>query len=325
MLLGQLSSATSPLSAEQVQKLQGLVAELNPIQQAWVSGYLAANANTAVLGGVAPTAQAGEAASLTILYGSQTGNAKGVATQLKAQAESRGLTVKLVNMADYKPNNLKKEKFISVVVSTYGEGEPPEDAENLHEFLYSKKAPKLDGVKVAVLGLGDSSYEFFCKTAQDFDQRFTDLGAETVFARADLDVDYEDEANTWLTGALDAFEPDLKAQSAGSAQVIPMPGAAAATSQYNKQNPFAAELSVVQKITGRDSTKDVRHVEISLEGSDLTYTAGDSLGVYFLNDEVLVDEALALLSIDASTEITLGDKTISVRQALIENLESPAV
>jgi len=321
MLLGQLSSAASPLSAEQVQKLQGLVAELNPIQQAWVSGYLAANANTAVLGAVAPTAQAGEAASLTILYGSQTGNAKGVASQLKAQAESRGLTVKLVNMADYKPNNLKKEKFISVVVSTYGEGEPPEDAENLHEFLYSKKAPKLEGVKVAVLGLGDSSYEFFCKTAQDFDQRFTELGAETVFARADLDVDYEDEANTWLTGALDAFEPDLKAQSAGSAQVIPMPGAAALTSQYNKQNPFAAELSVVQKITGRDSTKDVRHVEISLEGSDLTYTAGDSLGVYFLNDEALVDETLALLSIDATTEITLGDKTVSVRQALIEKLE----
>jgi len=321
MLLGQLSSAASPLSAEQVQKLQGLVAELNPIQQAWVSGYLAANANTAVLGDAAPAAQAGEAASLTILYGSQTGNAKNVAGQLKTQAESRGLTVKLVNMADYKPNNLKKEKFISVVVSTYGEGEPPEDAENLHEFLYSKKAPKLEGVKVAVLGLGDSSYEFFCKTAQDFDQRFTDLGAETVFARADLDVDYEDEANIWLTGALDAFEPDLKAQSAGSAQVIPMPCAAAVTSQYNKQNPFAAELSVVQKITGRDSTKDVRHIEISLEGSDLTYTAGDSLGVYFLNDEALVDEALSLLTIDASTEITLGDKTISVRQALIENLE----
>jgi len=321
MLLGQLSSAASPLSTEQVQKLQGLVAELNPIQQAWVSGYLAANANTAVLGGVAPTAQVSEAASLTILYGSQTGNAKNVASQLKAQAESRGLTVKLVNMADYKPNNLKKEKFISVVVSTYGEGEPPEDAENLHEFLYSKKAPKLDGVKVAVLGLGDSSYEFFCKTAQDFEQRFTELGAQTVFTRADLDVDYEDEANTWLTGALDAFEPDLKAQSAGSAQVIPMPGVAAVTSQYNKQNPFAAELSVVQKITGRDSTKDVRHVEISLEGSDLTYTAGDSLGVYFLNDETLVDEALSLLSIDAAAEITLGDKTLNIRQALIEKLE----
>ncbi|MFY8300993.1 assimilatory sulfite reductase (NADPH) flavoprotein subunit [Pseudoalteromonas sp. SS15] len=325
MLLSQLSAAASPLTQEQVQKLQGLVAELNPIQQAWVSGYLAANANTAalsgVVGGQAPAA--GEAAALTILYGSQTGNAKGVANQLKAAAEAKGLAVKLVNMADYKPAQLKKEKFIAVAVSTYGEGEPPEDAENLHAFLASKKAPKLDGVKVAVIGLGDSSYEFFCQTAIDFEERFKALGAETVVARTDLDVDYEEQAAAWIGGAVDAFEPELKAQSQGSAQVIPMAGfgAAPAQSQYTKQNPFAAELSVVQKITGRDSTKDVRHIEISLEGSDITYLPGDSLGVYFLNDETLVDETLALLNIDGATEITLGEETLSIRTALIEKLE----
>tara|TARA_Y100000034_G_scaffold104471_1_gene131023 strand:+ start:467 stop:2281 length:1815 start_codon:yes stop_codon:yes gene_type:complete len=325
MLLSQLSAAASPLTQEQVQKLQGLVAELNPIQQAWVSGYLAANANTAalsgVVGGQAPAA--GEAAALTILYGSQTGNAKGVANQLKAAAEAKGLAVKLVNMADYKPAQLKKEKFIAVAVSTYGEGEPPEDAENLHAFLASKKAPKLDGVKVAVIGLGDSSYEFFCQTAIDFEERFKALGAETVVARADLDVDYEDQATAWIGGAVEAFEPELKAQSQGSAQVIPMAGfgAAPAQSQYTKQNPFAAELSVVQKITGRDSTKDVRHIEISLEGSDITYLPGDSLGVYFLNDEALVDETLAILNIDGATEITLGEETLSIRTALIEKLE----
>ncbi len=325
MLLSQLSAQASPLTPEQVQKLQALTAELNPIQQAWVSGYLAANANTAALSGqVAGAApQAGEAAALTILYGSQTGNAKGVANQLKAAAEAKGLAVKLVNMADYKPAQLKKEKFIAVAVSTYGEGEPPEDAENLHAFLASKKAPKLDGVKVAVIGLGDSSYEFFCQTAIDFEERFKALGAETVVARADLDVDYEDQATAWIGGAVDAFEPELKAQSQGSAQVIPMAGfgAAPAQSQYTKQNPFAAELSVVQKITGRDSTKDVRHIEISLEGSDITYLPGDSLGVYFLNDEALVDETLALLNIDGATEITLGEETLSIRTALIEKLE----
>ena len=325
MLLSQLSAQASPLTSEQVQKLQALTAELNPIQQAWVSGYLAANANTAALSGQVAGAvpQAGEAAALTILYGSQTGNAKGVANQLKAAAEAKGLAVKLVNMADYKPAQLKKEKFIAIAVSTYGEGEPPEDAENLHAFLASKKAPKLDGVKVAVIGLGDSSYEFFCQTAIDFEERFKALGAETVVARADLDVDYEDQSTAWIGGAVEAFEPELKAQSQGSAQVIPMAGfgAAPAQSQYTKQNPFAAELSVVQKITGRDSTKDVRHIEISLEGSDITYLPGDSLGVYFLNDEALVDETLALLNIDGATEITLGEETLSIRTALIEKLE----
>ena len=325
MLLSQLNAAASPLSQEQVQKLQGLVAELNPIQQAWVSGYLAANANAGALtGGVAATPAAGDAPPLTILYGSQTGNAKGVASKLKEQAESRGLTVKLVNMADYKPTALKKEKFITVVVSTYGEGEPPEDAESLHEFLTTKKAPKLDGVKVAVIGLGDSSYEFFCQTAKDFEERFNKLGAETIFQRADLDVDYDDEAAKWIDGALDAFEPDLKAQQqASGGQVVAMPFGAAApvASQYTKQNPFAAELSVVQKITGRDSTKDVRHVEISLEGSDITYTPGDSLGVYFLNDEALVDEVLTLTQVDASSTVKLGDEELTIRDALIEKLE----
>jgi sulfite reductase (NADPH) flavoprotein alpha-component len=325
MLLSQLNAAASPLSQEQVQKLQGLVAELNPIQQAWVSGYLAANANAGALtGGVAAAPATGDAAPLTILYGSQTGNAKGVASKLKEQAESRGLTAKLVNMADYKPTALKKEKFITVVVSTYGEGEPPEDAESLHEFLTTKKAPKLDGVKVAVIGLGDSSYEFFCQTAKDFEERFNKLGAETIFQRADLDVDYDDEAAKWIDGALDAFEPDLKAQQqASGGQVVAMPfgSAAPAASQYTKQNPFAAELSVVQKITGRDSTKDVRHVEISLEGSDITYTPGDSLGVYFLNDEALVDEVLTLTQIDASSTVKLGDEELSIRDALIEKLE----
>lgn len=325
MLLGQLNAAASPLSQEQVQKLQGLVAELNPIQQAWVSGYLAANANTATLGGAVGAApSAGEAVALTILYGSQTGNAKGVAAKLKAQAESRGLAVKLVSMADYKPTALKKEKFITVVVATYGEGEPPEDAEALHEFLTTKKAPKLDGVKVAVIGLGDSSYEFFCQTAKDFEQRLNTLGAETIYQRADLDVDYEDEATTWITGALDAFEPDFKAQQGSSGgQVIAMPFAGSATvaSQYTKQNPFAAELGLVQKITGRDSTKDVRHVEISLEGSDISYIPGDSLGVYFLNDEARVDELLTHTQIDAASLVKVADEQLSIRDALIEKLE----
>ena len=324
-LLQELNAAASPLSSQQVAQVQQLVGNLNPIQQAWLSGYLAATANAGnVAGSVAGVApQASEAQVLTILYGSQTGNAKGVANQVKAQAEARGLAVKLVNMADYKPNQLKKEKFILLAVSTYGEGEPPEDAENLHEFLVSKKAPKLDGVKVAVIGLGDSSYEFFCQTAIDFEQRLAALGAETLVTRAELDVDYEEQAQAWTATALDAFEPELKAANQGTAQVIPMAGFApqAATSAYNKQNPLSAELSVVQKITGRDSTKDVRHVEISLEDSGLTYQVGDALGLYFTNDSALVGTLLQQVELTGDEEVKIGDETTTVKQALIERLE----
>lgn len=323
MLLNQLNAAASPLTQEQVQKLQGLVAELNPIQQAWVSGYLAANANSAALGGgVATTAaEASQNAVLTILYGSQTGNAKSVAAQLHEQAQSRGVNAKLVSMADYKPTALKKEKFLTIVVSTYGEGEPPEDAETLHEFLTTKKAPKLDGAKIAVLGLGDSSYEFYCQTAKDFEQRLSALGAEVIYQRADLDVDYEDHAPQWVSGALDAFEPELKALQ-GEQNVVTMPTAGApVASQYTKQNPFTAELLTVQKITGRDSTKDVRHIEISLEDSGIQYTPGDSLGVYFDNDAEQVNKVLEVLQLDGNSEVALGDENVSLKEALTSRLE----
>ncbi|SFR12553.1 assimilatory sulfite reductase (NADPH) flavoprotein subunit [Poseidonocella sedimentorum] len=322
MTPAQIPAGINPLSTEQAQQFTSLLGSMTPIQQAWVSGYLAASAQGGAL--TAPAqAPAADPATLTVLYGSQTGNAKHVAADLAEAARARGLEVKLIDMADYKPTQLKSEKFITIVVSTYGEGEPPETAEKFYNFLGSKKAPKLDGVQVAVLGLGDSSYEFFCKTAVDFEERLSALGAKVAVERALLDVDYDDLAEAWIGGALDVFEPELKAASPAVSNVVPMPGMTPApvVSPYSKKSPFEAEVSVVQKITGRDSTKDVRHVEISLEGSGLTYQAGDSLGVYFHNDPAEVDALLALLKLDGAAEITLGGETKPLRTALIEDLE----
>ena len=323
MLLSSLVAQASPLSEQQVSQLQGLISQLNPIQQAWVSGYLAASAQLAAQGSVVP-AQAAAAASLTILFGSQTGNARHVAEALAKQAQGKGITAKVVDMAEYKTSQLKNEQYLLIVTSTYGEGEPPENAIGLHNFLFSKKAPKLTGLKYAVLGLGDTSYEFFCKTAQDFDSRLTELGAVSVQARADLDVDYQAQADSWSTEVITKLEPELKASAAPSAQVIAWPGSdttAGSVSQYNKQNPFAAELYTNQKITGRDSSKDVRHIEISLAGSGLSYQPGDALGAYFTNDEALVRELLLLTAIARDTPVTLGAETLTIEQALTEQLE----
>lgn len=320
-MLNQIPQGINPLSAEQAAQFDQLVGSLSPIQQAWISGYLAANAQSGAV--AAPVAApVAEAAPLTILYGSQTGNAKHVASDMADAAKSRGLDVKLVSMADYKPAKLKDEKFVTVVVSTYGEGEPPEPAEKLYNFLGSKKAPKLDGVEIAVLGLGDSSYEFFNQTAIDFESKFAALGAKIVFDRALLDVDYDDHAPGWIGGALDVFEPVMKAAAPAGNNVVQMPGVVAPqVSAFNKKNPFEAEISAVQKITGRDSTKDVRHVEISLEGSGLTYQAGDALGVYFHNDAEEVDAVLAALKLDGAAEVSVGDVKKPLREALIEDME----
>ncbi|WP_031566346.1 assimilatory sulfite reductase (NADPH) flavoprotein subunit [Rheinheimera texasensis] len=320
-----LIAPASPLSAQQVQDLQKLVSQLNPIQQAWVSGYLAAAAQLASGGNAVSAAPAPQqAAVLTILYASQTGNAKGVASKIKAAAEAQGVAVQLQDIASYKTNALAKEKFLIIVTSTYGEGEPPEAAVSFHKFLFGKKAPKLPELQYAVLGLGDTSYEFFCKTAVDFDEQLAALGAKRLFARADLDVDYADAAANWQQGALDVFSPLLKASGAASAQVIAWPGSTATAgshSPYDKQHPATAELAVNQKITARNSTKDVRHIEISLADTGLTYQPGDALGVFFDNDPALVDAVLQATGNAGDAEVSLGGKTLTLRDALLRELE----
>jgi sulfite reductase (NADPH) flavoprotein alpha-component len=320
-----LIAPASPLSAQQVQDLQKLVSQLNPIQQAWVSGYLAAAAQLASGGNAVSAAPAPQqAAVLTILYASQTGNAKGVASKIKAAAEAQGVAVQLQDIASYKTNALAKEKFLIIVTSTYGEGEPPEAAVSFHKFLFGKKAPKLPELQYAVLGLGDTSYEFFCKTAVDFDEQLAALGAKRLFARADLDVDYADAAANWQQGALDVFSPLLKAAGAGSAQVIAWPGSTATAgshSPYDKQHPATAELAVNQKITARNSTKDVRHIEISLADTGLTYQPGDALGVFFDNDPALVDAVLQATGNAGDAEVSLGGQALTLRDALLRELE----
>ncbi|MDX7805884.1 assimilatory sulfite reductase (NADPH) flavoprotein subunit [Aeromonas caviae] len=307
----------SPLSDEQQRQLNQVLTTLNTQQLAWVSGYLYGLSQA----GVQPVASAGvevaaPGGSLTILYGSQTGNAKGVASAIKAQAEARGLPVTLTSMADYKPKQLKKESHLLVVVSTYGEGEPPESAVDLFEQLKKGKVGKLEGLKFAVLGLGDSSYEFFCQTGKDFDGFLAKAGAERIHELASLDVDYQDAAKAWGEQAVAAVAATLSA-GAATASVAGSVQAAVGHSQYNKENPFPARLSVNQKITGRDSTKDIRHIEINLEESGITYQPGDALGIWFDNDADLVGEVLALTDLTGDEATPHG----SLREALTRHYE----
>lgn len=306
----------TPLSDEQQRQLSQALSTLNTQQLAWVSGYLyglsQAGSQPAVTGAAA-TAPSG---NLTILYGSQTGNAKGVASAIKAQAEARGLPVTLTSMADYKPKQLKKETHLLVVVSTYGEGEPPESAVDLFEQLKKGKVGKLEGLKFAVLGLGDSSYEFFCQTGKDFDSLLTKAGADRVHELASLDVDYQDAAKAWGEQTLNAIAATLSAGPAGSS-VASAVQQAVGHSQYSKENPFPARLSVNQKITGRDSTKDIRHIEISLEESGIRYQPGDALGIWFDNDPALVSEVLALAGLSGDEATARG----SLREVLSRELE----
>ncbi|WP_303807474.1 assimilatory sulfite reductase (NADPH) flavoprotein subunit [Aeromonas rivipollensis] len=306
----------SPLSDEQQRQLNQVLSTLNTQQLAWVSGYLYGLSQSGVQSVATSAAVAAPGGNLTILYGSQTGNAKGVASAIQAQAKAHGLPVTLTSMADYKPKQLKKESHLLVVVSTYGEGEPPESAVDLFEQLKKGKIGKLEGLKFAVLGLGDSSYEFFCQTGKDFDDFLSKAGAERIHELASLDVDYQEAAKAWGEQAVNAVAATLSA-GAATASVAGSVQQAVGHSQYHKENPFPARLSVNQKITGRDSTKDIRHIEINLEESGITYQPGDALGIWFDNDADLVGEVLALTGL-------FGDETTAqgpLRAALTRHFE----
>ncbi|HHR1444694.1 TPA: NADPH-dependent assimilatory sulfite reductase flavoprotein subunit [Klebsiella aerogenes] len=304
-----------PLNPEQLARLQAATTDFTPTQLAWVSGYFWGMLNQQPGAVVSAPAQAVEAPAITLISASQTGNARRVAEALRDDLQAAQLNVKLVNAGDYKFKQIAGEKLLVVVTSTQGEGEPPEEAVALHKFLFSKKAPKLDGTAFAVFGLGDTSYEFFCQSGKDFDSKLAELGGERLLDRVDADVEYQAAAAEWRARVVDVLK--ARAPTAAPAQLATS-GAVNEihTSPYTKEAPLKATLAVNQKITGRDSEKDVRHIEIDLGDSGLRYQPGDALGVWYQNDPALVKELVELLWLKGDEPVTVEGKTLPLAQAL---------
>ncbi|WP_127959598.1 NADPH-dependent assimilatory sulfite reductase flavoprotein subunit [Serratia microhaemolytica] len=316
----QTSTPLLPLTAEQLASLQAVIAHYSPTQLAWLSGYLWALANPNAQGSATAAVPANaQPESITILSASQTGNARRLAEQLRDVLSAAQLPVKLVNAGEYKFKQIAQERWLVLVTSTQGEGEPPEEAVALHKFLHSKKAPSLVTLHFAVFGLGDSSYPKFCQAGKEFDDRLAELGAQRLLPRVDADLDYQPQAETWRGQLLD----QLKQQVSHSAPVN-LPTSAnllAASQHYTRQQPLHAQLALKQKITGRNSIKDVRHIEIDLAQSGLRYQPGDALGVWFENDPHLIDELLQLVGLSGDEQIELSGNSFVLRQALSCQLE----
>ncbi|WP_158965503.1 assimilatory sulfite reductase (NADPH) flavoprotein subunit [Paraglaciecola sp. L3A3] len=314
----QTMGITAGLNESQWTQINQATSGLNSQQLTWLSGYFAGLAQSGQTV-AAPQATVTAGQSLTILYGSQTGNAKSVAEEYKAKLDGLNIPAKLVNMADYKAKQLKSETHLVIVVSTHGEGEAPDDAVEFHSFLGGKKAPKLPDLKFAVLGLGDSSYEFFCQTAKDFDLRLANAGATRLLDRVDCDVDYDAIATTWFDNVTAEVKDILTAEATQPAPIAI--GSSTGGNIYTKKAPYSAYLLESQKITGRDSVKDIRHIEISLEDSGIEYRPGDALGVWFTNDLQLVDQLLTLLAVDGDSSVEFSGEDYTVKELLIEKLE----
>ncbi|EKY3197866.1 NADPH-dependent assimilatory sulfite reductase flavoprotein subunit [Cronobacter turicensis] len=309
-------NALLPLSPEQLARLQTATHDFTPTQLAWLSGYFWGMVNQQPGAAVVQT-PAAPASVITLISASQTGNARRVAEALRDDLLAAQLNVNLVNAGDYKFKQIAQEKLLVVVASTQGEGDPPEEAVALHKFLLSKKAPKLDGTAFAVFGLGDTSYERFCQAGKDFDTRLAELGAERLLDRVDADVEYQAAAQAWRQRVVDVLKARVPKEAPSQAAITASGTVNLVDSTpYTKEAPLTATLSVNQKITGRHSQKDVRHIEIDLGDAGLRYQPGDALGVWYQNDPALVQELLELLWLKGDEPVTVGEKTLPLSEAL---------
>lgn len=319
----QLQVSNSPFNHEQTELLNNLLPSLTETQKVWLSGYLTAslsvfNAETADVSVAEPSGKT-ISKEVTILYGSQTGNAQGLAENAARKLEDNGFQVTTSSMSDFKVNNLKKVQNLLIAVSTHGEGDPPDNTLSFHEFLHGRRAPSLGDLRFSVLALGDSSYEFFCETGKQFDKRLEELGGTRLFPRMDCDLDYDEPAAEWLEGVISS----LSEEQGSTVSDVPATITQVSEHTYSRTNPFKAEVMENINLNGRGSNKETHHIELSLEGSGLTFEPGDSLGIYPQNDSILVDMLLKELNWDPEEIVKVnkqGDLR-KLRESLISNFE----
>jgi len=311
------------LTLEQWRHVEELATTLTPAQARWISGYFA-GLDAGLLrsgGGNVEQVVAPQGRTLTVLVGSETGNARGLAKTLAAAATDQGLSPKLVEMAAYNVRQIKAEQDLLIICSTHGEGDPPEPAVGFFEFL-DARAPKLDGVRYSVLALGDSTYEKYCEAGKRLDRRLEELGAKRLSQRADCDVDYEEPAADWTKRVVAQLATDLTPTT--SALAAAPRGAPAAASAHDKRNPFPATMLENIRIVGRHSTKETRHVELDLSGSGISYQPGDALGLAPRNDPAVVGQLLAVTGLASDSEVAVKGQGVPLAAALTSRFEITA-
>ena len=319
---------TAPLASGQAAALNSLLKGLQAEQLLWLEGFVSGlrAAGGASLPSAAATAPAAAAApELTVLYGTESGNSESLADQTVKAAKAAGFKAKAVNMADIQPSKLAGIENLLVIVSTWGEGDPPETAVDFYEAFMSDKAPKLTNTRFSVLGLGDTSYEAFCKMGKDFDARLENLGARRIYDRVDCDVDFDDDFAKWHKGALAALEAEAKPSETEAVAVAAAPVAAAPavadSVQYSRKHPYPAELLERIMLNGEGSAKETIHLEFSLEGSGLVYEAGDALAVIPRNAEDVVDDFLQSTKLDPDSPVLIKEEDFTLREALTSQLD----
>jgi sulfite reductase (NADPH) flavoprotein alpha-component len=284
-------------------------APFNAEQRAWLSEFL-----TKALGGASVEVEpSGPAIPVTILWGSQTGNSEGVAKKFLKALKAGNYEPQVFDMASYDKSRLPAEKNLLIITSTYGDGEPPDNASDFHEYLMGDAVPSLNEVNYSVFALGDSEYPDFCQCGIEFDQRLEAFGAKRIFKRIDCDVDYDEQFTEWKQGVMTAM---------GGSGRVPEIEEVVAEEPFGKKNPFPSPLLNSFDLNKEGSARETYHVELSLKDSGLEYQVGDALGVLSHNPAQVVDEILPLLPFNVKDVVPLpSGAEVSLREALITSYD----
>jgi sulfite reductase (NADPH) flavoprotein alpha-component len=340
-----------PIPDDRRHLLQQLVTELNREQLMFLSGYFAGAAaatptglpaytenlpgaqarmqpalaqGSANVSQLQPAAAAVAAPTLTIISASHTGNGRKISEKLLAAVQGIGMQARLVKAGDYQPREIAKEKLLYIVISTHGDGDPPDEARALYEFLGTKRAPQLPELQYSVLALGDTSYPKFCEAGRIVDERLAKLGAKRLLPRVDCDVDFEKLATTWAGDAL-ARARELKDKFAhvpGAATgVVQTTAPAESVPELTRTNPATAEVLANQRIVGRGALREVRHVELAFPGLGNLYKPGDALGIVHRNPEPAIDAVLKATKLDGAATVSHDGKTHTLLEWLRDERE----
>jgi sulfite reductase (NADPH) flavoprotein alpha-component len=332
-----LLPGSAPFGADQISALNTVFSVATVEQRAWLSGFLAGVQAANAPATAAPAAPPKARVPLTILFGTESGNAEALAAAARKAAAKLGFAVKVVDMASTTPAEMAAVPNLLLIASTWGEGDPPQRAVDFHEALMADTAPRFEKTKFAVLALGDRAYAQYCEVGRRMDERLAALGGTRIADRIDCDLDYETPAKGWIDAALEriARESTETVMAVEDTSVIHVDFARSQAETWTRANPFAAEITDHVRVTGSRSISDTRHIELSIEGAGIAYEPGDALGIVPRNDPALVDAVLAAAGLAGNETLrtalrdqyditTLTAKQIADHAALANTSAPPA-